>query len=113
MQLIMLKSKIHRATVTGADLDYEGSITIDGALMEAAGIIQHEKVEVWNVSNGKRFETYAVPAVRGSGEVIVNGAAAHRAKKGDLVIIAAFALLEEGEEIMPKIVHADSKNRAK
>lgn len=109
----MLKSKIHRATVTGAELDYEGSITIDATLMDAAGIIEHEKVEVWNVSNGERFETYAVPAKRGSGEIIVNGAAAHRAKKGDLAIIAAFALLGEGEEIMPKIVHVDAKNRAK
>lgn len=90
-----LKSKIHRVRVTRADLNYEGSITIDEALMEAADILPHEHIHVWNITSGSRFETYALPGARGSGTVQVNGAAAHHAKPDDLVIIASFATLSE------------------
>ncbi|HUE39508.1 MAG TPA: aspartate 1-decarboxylase, partial [Candidatus Binatia bacterium] len=83
----LLRGKIHRATVTGADLHYEGSVTIDRDLMEGADLVTHEAVQVWNVTNGERFETYAIPGRRGSGVVCVNGAAAHKVSKGDLVII--------------------------
>jgi aspartate 1-decarboxylase len=109
----MLGGKIHRATVTQADLDYEGSITIDADLLEAAGILPNEAVHVWNVTNGSRIETYALEGRRGSGVVCVNGAAAHHADPGDLVIIAAFVGLEEAEARSwePKAVFVDSANR--
>src|SRR5947199_7181270 len=87
----MLKSKIHRATVTGADVDYEGSITLDPDLMDAADILPNEAVAVWDVTNGSRLETYALPGTRGKGECILNGAAAHLVKPGDVVIVATFA----------------------
>ena len=93
MHLNMLKAKIHRATVTHAELHYEGSIAIDGLLLDAAGIREYEQIHAWNVNNGKRFVTYALRAEEGSG----NGSAAHRAKPGDIVIIAAFAQLNEAE----------------
>ncbi len=107
------KSKIHRATVTDADLHYEGSITIDTDLLEAADILLNEKVHVWNVSNGHRFQTYAIPGQAGSGTICINGAAAHLAKKGDVVIIGTFALMtdEEYKGHSPKVVLVDEKNK--
>jgi aspartate 1-decarboxylase len=93
MHLNMLKAKIHRATVTHAELNYEGSIAIDGLLLDASGIREYEQIHAWNINNGKRFVTYALRAEEGSGIISVNGSAAHRAQPGDLVIIAAFAQL--------------------
>lgn len=111
MMVEMLKSKIHRATVTEADLDYIGSITIDEALMEAANILQNEKVQVVNNSNGERLETYAIKGERGSGVICLNGAAARKACKGDIVIIMSFALmdLEEAKSFKPTVVFPDTK----
>ena len=97
MHLNMLKAKIHRATVTHAELHYEGSIAIDGLLLDASGIREYEQIHAWNVNNGERFVTYALRAEEGSGIISVNGSAAHRAKPGDIVIIAAFAQLNEAE----------------
>jgi aspartate 1-decarboxylase len=91
MRRILFKSKIHRATVTQADLDYEGSVTIDATLLRAADILPYEKVHIWNRTNGSRLETYALEGAAGSGVICVNGAAAHHAKPGDIVIIATFA----------------------
>lgn len=105
----ILKSKIHRATVTEADLHYVGSITIDQSLLERADIWEGEMVHVWNVTNGERFETYALPAEPGSGLIRINGAAAHKAKAGDIVIVAAYALTDE--PVTPKLVLVDDKNR--
>jgi aspartate 1-decarboxylase len=109
----MLRSKIHRATVTGADLQYEGSVTIDGDLLERADIIPHQEVEIWNVTNGERFRTYALRGQPGSGVVCINGAAAHKARKGDLVIIATFGWMAETEARAwdPKLVFVDAQNR--
>ncbi|MGQ9655319.1 MAG: aspartate 1-decarboxylase [Thermodesulfobacteriota bacterium] len=108
----MLRSKIHRATVTGADLDYEGSITIDKELMEAADILPYEMVHVLNVNNGARFQTYAIEGRPGSGEIIINGAAARLVAKGDMVIILTFATVseEEARSMRPKLVYADGGN---
>lgn len=113
MQRIMLKSKIHRATVTGADLHYEGSVTIDRDLMDAADIVSYEKVAVWNVTNGNRLETYAIEGERGSGVICLNGAAARLMAPRDLVIIASFVNMEDKEalEHEPKLVFVDDKNR--
>ena len=109
----MLKSKIHRATVTGADLHYEGSITIDQDLLEASDIIPYEAVAVWNVTNGNRFETYAIEGERGSGVICINGAAARLVSPRDLVIIASFVDMENSEALRhePKLVFVDDKNR--
>jgi aspartate 1-decarboxylase len=109
----LLRGKIHRATVTDADVHYEGSVTIDRDLMDAADLVTHEAVQVWNVTNGERFETYAIPGRRGSGVVCVNGAAAHKVRKGDLVIIAAFSWMDEKEarSWKPRVVFVDEKNR--
>jgi aspartate 1-decarboxylase len=109
----MLKSKIHRATVTGADLHYEGSITIDKDLLEASDIIPYEAVAVWNVTNGNRFETYAIDGERGSGVICINGAAARLVSPRDLVIIASFVDMENSEALKhePKLVFVDDKNR--
>lgn len=106
MLIEILKSKIHRVTVTEADLDYIGSITIDAALMEAAGIIENEKVEVYNITNGERFATYAIRGERGSGVIGINGAAAHKAPIGSLLIIAAYAQMtpEEAATWHPTVV---------
>ena len=114
MRRILFKSKIHRATVTQADLDYEGSVTIDAELMRAADILPYEKVHIWNRTNGSRLETYALEAPAGSGVICVNGAAAHHAQPGDIVIIATFA--EAADEVearawTPKVVHVDAQNR--
>jgi aspartate 1-decarboxylase len=110
----LLRGKIHRATVTGADLHYEGSVTVDRDLMDACDLVDHEAVHIWNVTNGNRFETYAIPGKRGSGVVCVNGAAAHKVAKGDLVIIAAFSWMTEKEARTwkPRVVFVDEKNRA-
>lgn len=109
----MLKSKIHRATVTGADLHYEGSITIDKDLMEAADIIPYEAVCVWDVDNGSRFETYAIEGERGSGVICINGAAARLVAPKDLVIIASFVNMDNKEALQhePKLVFVDEQNR--
>jgi aspartate 1-decarboxylase len=113
MERKMLKSKIHRATVTGADLHYEGSVTIDKDLMEAADIIPYEAVAIWNVTNGSRLETYAIEGERGSGVICLNGAAARLVAPKDLVIIASFVSMPEEEAIghEPKLVFVDDRNR--
>ncbi|GAV31903.1 aspartate 1-decarboxylase alpha chain [Coriobacteriaceae bacterium EMTCatB1] len=112
MRRTMLGGKIHRATVTEARLDYEGSITIDQDLLDAAGILEHEAVEVWNVTNGSRLRTYAIAGTRGSGVVCVNGAAAHLAQRGDLVIVASFVELTDAEARAhrPRAVFVDAHN---
>jgi aspartate 1-decarboxylase len=115
MQRFMLKSKIHRATVTDADLQYEGSITIDQLLMKKAEILTYEKVAIYNVSNGERFSTYAIPGDPKSGVICLNGAAARKASRGDLIIIATYELVEE-EELggwIPCCVFVDENNRIK
>jgi len=110
MQLrAICKSKIHRATVTQANVDYIGSIAIDTELLERVDILPGEKVAVWNVTNGQRIETYALPAPAGSGEVIVNGAAAHHFSPGDLVIVVSFVLTDE--KIDPRMILVDGQNR--
>jgi aspartate 1-decarboxylase len=113
MQLTLLKGKIHRATVTQCDLNYEGSISVDAALLERSGILAHEQVDVLNITNGERFTTYAIPAPPGSGTIGINGAAARRAQMGDLVIIVAYARMEEAEakSFNPRVVLVDSHNR--
>ncbi|MEI8354581.1 MAG: aspartate 1-decarboxylase [Deltaproteobacteria bacterium] len=112
MQRKMLKSKIHRATLTGADLQYEGSVTIDKDLMDAADILPYEAVSVWDVNNGSRFETYAIEGQRGSGVVCVNGAAARLVSPKDLVIIATFVSMENAEAAnhLPRLVFVDERN---
>ena len=97
MLVTMLKAKLHRATVTQADMHYEGSIAIDQDLLDEAGILPHERVDVWNITNGERFSTYAICAPRGGRSVAVNGAAARLVQQGDLVIVAAFAQMEPAE----------------
>ncbi|ABL01126.1 aspartate 1-decarboxylase [Pelobacter propionicus] len=113
MERIMLKSKIHRATITGADLEYEGSITIDRDLMDAADIVSYEKVAVWDVTNGSRLETYAIEGERGSGVICLNGAAARLVAPKDVVIIASFVNMSNQAAIKhePKLVFVDGKNR--
>jgi aspartate 1-decarboxylase len=113
MRRTFFKSKIHRATVTHADLDYEGSVSIDEDLMDAAGIWEYEAVHIWNITRGTRLQTYAIRGERGSGVICINGAAAHLNKPGDLVILATFAELEEAEARAhePKVVLVDRKNR--
>ena len=109
----MLKSKIHRATVTGSDLHYVGSITVDADLLEAADILEHELVHVLDVDNGARFETYTIAGQRGSGEVKINGAAARLVHTGDTVIVVSYADYErdELETYEPVVVHVDKDNR--
>jgi aspartate 1-decarboxylase len=113
MRRILFKSKIHRATVTQADLDYEGSVTIDSALLRAADILPYEKVAVWNVTRGTRLETYALEGEAGSGVICINGAAAHLNEPGDVVILATFAEVEEHEVAgwKPTVVFVDAHNR--
>ncbi|MCS6956905.1 MAG: aspartate 1-decarboxylase [Aquificaceae bacterium] len=113
MQRFMLKSKVHRARITGAELHYEGSLSLDIALMEAAQLLPFEKIEVYNVSNGARFSTYVIPAPRYSGEVRLNGAAARLGAVGDIIIIASYALYTE-EDIQtyrPYLVYVDENNQ--
>lgn len=107
--LNICKSKIHRATVTSTDIDYVGSITIDEDLLDAAGIIDGEYVHVWDVNNGERFETYAIPGERGTGEICVNGAAARRCTKGDKIIVVAFVLTDE--PVTRQVVLVDDDNK--
>jgi aspartate 1-decarboxylase len=111
----MMKSKIHRATVTDSNLQYEGSITIDEKLMEMADIIPYEQVDIYNVTSGERFHTYAIKGERDSGVICINGAAAHKAKKGDIIIIVTYADFEEKDlaSFEPKKVYADELNRIK
>ena len=113
MELTLLKGKIHRAAVTQCDLHYEGSISVDSALLERAGILPHEQVDVLNINNGERFTTYAITAPAGSGMIGINGAAARLAQKGDLVIIVAYARMEEAEakSFQPRVLLVDANNK--
>ena len=113
MRRTMLKAKIHRATVTGSDLNYVGSITLDADLLEAADILEHELVHVLDIDNGNRFETYTIAGVRGSGEVTVNGAAARLVHEGDKVIVVSYGDYDETElpTYEPRVVHVDADNR--
>ena len=114
MMRTMMKGKIHRATVTEANIEYEGSVTIDADLLEAADILPYEQVEIWNCTNGNRLSTYAILGERGSGEVCINGAAAHLMKPGDVVIIASFTQTDDEELARnwnAKRVFVDGQNR--
>ena len=113
MMRIMMKSKIHRATVIQADLDYVGSVTLDAALMEAADLLEGEQVAIVDITNGARIETYVIPGERGSGMIGINGAAAHLVHPGDLVIIMSYAVLSDAEAraLKPRVVHVDGHNR--
>ena len=113
MMRIMMKSKIHRATVTQADLDYVGSVTLDAALMEAADLLEGEQVAIVDITNGARIETYAIPGPFGSGVIGINGAAAHLVHPGDLVIIMSYAMMsdEQARALKLKVVHVDAENR--
>jgi aspartate 1-decarboxylase len=113
MQRTLLKSKIHRATVTDAQLHYEGSVTIDINLLQAAEIVDYEQVHILDVNNGNRLITYAIPGPPNSGTICINGAAAHLVSPGDLIIICCFAQYDESEiaNHQPKIVHVDSENK--
>jgi aspartate 1-decarboxylase len=115
MLLTMMKAKLHRATVTQADLEYEGSIAIDGDLLETAGILPHEQVDVLNISTGARFTTYAIPAPRGSRVIGVNGAAARLVQKGDKVIVVTYCQIEAelARNYHPTVVLLDEDNRVK
>lgn len=114
MQIQIFKSKIHRVTVTGADLNYIGSITIDEVLMEAANIIEGEKVQIVNVNNGERIETYAIPGPRNSGIITLNGPAARRVQKGDVVIIITYATMdiEKAKKYKPTVVFPNAKDNS-
>ena len=112
----LLKSKIHRASVTDCELHYEGSCAIDENLLEAANIVENERIDIWNINNGERFSTYAIKGERGSGMISLNGSAARRAQLGDLVIIAAFAVVDEAEleaGWKPDLVFVDDDNNNK
>ena len=113
MFIHLLKSKIHRARVTEAELNYVGSITIDEELLEAAGILENEKVQVVDINNGERFETYAITGERGSGTICLNGAAARLVQVGDVIIIMSYALMEpeEARQYKPKVIFPDANNR--
>ncbi len=113
MRLTMLKGKIHRATVTEANVDYEGSLTVDETLLEASGILPNELIHVWDVTRGTRLVTYAMRGEPNSGIICVNGAGAHLVRPGDLVIVAAFADMDEAEarRHKPTVIHVDEKNR--
>ena len=113
VQRIMMKSKIHRATVTQADLDYVGSVTLDAALMEAADLFEGEQVAIVDITNGARIETYVIPGPRGTGVIGINGAAAHLVHPGDLVIIMSYAVMDDAQAraLKPRVVHVDEHNR--
>jgi aspartate 1-decarboxylase len=110
---VMMKSKIHRATVTQADLDYVGSVAIDMDLMDAADLLEGEQVTIADITNGARLETYVIPAPRGSGTITINGAAAHLVQAGDLIIIMNYAVYDDAEAraLKPRVVHVDENNR--
>jgi aspartate 1-decarboxylase len=110
---IMMKSKIHRATVTQADLDYVGSVTIDADLLDAADLLEGEQVAIVDNTNGARIETYVIPGPRGTGVIGINGAAAHLVHPGDVVIIMSYAVLDDAEAraLKPRVIHVDEKNR--
>ncbi len=112
MRRVMLKSKIHRARVTGSDLNYVGSLTVDPELLEAADILDHEQIAVVDIENGSRFETYAIPGEPGSGVIEVNGAAARLVHEGDKIIVFSYAHYDEEElqEFVPRVVHVDEHN---
>jgi aspartate 1-decarboxylase len=112
MQVTLLKAKLHRACVTHAELDYEGSCAIDGDLLDASGIREYEQIQIYNLGNGERFETYAIRAERGSHIISVNGAAAHKARVGDRVIICAYVAMSNGEAEVhkPKLVYLNELN---
>jgi aspartate 1-decarboxylase len=114
MQIQVVKSKIHRVSVTGADLNYIGSITIDEALMEAANIIEGEKVAIVNINNGERLETYAIKGNRNSGDITLNGPAARKVQKGDIIIIIAYGILdiEEAKTFKPALVFPNEKDNS-
>lgn len=113
MHLTLLKAKIHRARVTHAELEYEGSCAIDGCLLDAAGVHEYEQIHIYNLSNGERFITYAIRAEEGTGIISVNGAAAHKACPGDRLIICAYALFEHSEvaSFKPTLLYMDEQNR--
>lgn len=113
MRRTLLKSKIHRATVTEANLDYEGSVTIDRDLMDSANIVDHEQVHIYDVTNGSRLSTYAIPGPPGSGVICINGAAAHLVRKGDLVILATYAEFDEQEvrTHRPRVLFVNESNQ--
>jgi aspartate 1-decarboxylase len=113
MKRTLLKSKIHRATVTDANLLYQGSVTIDPVLMAAADLVQFERVEIYNCTNGERFATYAIAGTPGLGQIVINGAAAHKAGAGDVVILATYADYEDAEcrAHQPSLVFVDGRNR--
>jgi aspartate 1-decarboxylase len=113
MQVTLLKSKLHRAMVTSVSPDYSGSLSIDRSLMEAAGFLNHEKILVGNITNGERFETYCIPAPAGSGEIALNGAAAHKGKPGDLLVILTFISLEPEEAAAwdPRLIIIEAANK--
>jgi aspartate 1-decarboxylase len=112
---LMLRSKIHRATVTDANLEYEGSLTVDPVLIEAAGMLPYEQVSVSNLNNGERFETYVIPGKRGAGEMVLNGPTARKGVKGDKIIVFCYEYFNEDElkAYAPKIVLVDNNNRVK
>jgi aspartate 1-decarboxylase len=113
MKITLLKSKVHRACVTHAEREYEGSCAIDGRVLDLAGIHQYEQIQVYNINNGERFTTYAIRAEEGSGIVSMNGAAAHKASPGDRVIICAYVTIEQSEapNFNPKLVYLDERNQ--
>ncbi len=115
MNLTLLKCKLHRATVTQADIDYEGSISIDRTLMEAVGLLEHEKVSIYNITNGERLSTYVIPAPHDSGTIGINGAAAKKVSSGDLVIICAYAemTVSEAKAYTPTVILLDEDNKPK
>ena len=113
MQLSLLKTKIHRATVTHSELNYEGSIAVDGLLLDASGILEFEQVHIWDVTNGARFSTYALRADEGSGIISLNGGAARHVQVGDLIIVAAFAGMSQKQaaSFKPNLIYVDGSNR--
>jgi len=113
MQVTLLKAKLHRARVSHAELDYEGSCAIDSQLLDAAGMLDYEQIQIYNVTNGERFTTYAMRAEAGSGIISINGAAAHRAKPGDIIIICAYCQLNAAEAInhKPRLIYLNEHNK--
>ena len=112
MHITLLKTKLHRACVTHAELDYEGSCAIDSDLLDLSGMLEFEQIQIYNVTNGERFTTYAIRAEAGSGVISVNGAAAHKARVGDRLIICAYAQMEEGaaRNFKPRLIYLDDRN---